>query len=551
MLAHEALHRAGEVAAWLARQGAPVVVHVDRRASKAEMRAFEEAVQGQGDITLIRRRRCDWGSWSLVDATNRAARRLLRDYPDVTHVCLVSGACLPLRPLSDLTAFLADDPRADYIESVSVSEVPWIQGGLGAERFEYRFPFAFRGRRRLFDLAVRVQRTLGWKRRPPAGVDPHLGSQWWCLGRETLTAILDDPERPRIDRFFRATWIPDESYYQTLARRHSRRLVSRSLTHARFDWKGRPHILYDDHAEQLEQVDAFFARKVWHGADALYARFLSPAPRRAQVSPRIMPDIWGIARRSSVSGRTGLVNSGRFPWWGYAGPATARPYLVFSGFDEVYEDFDAWLARHAPGVVAHGRLFHEDGARFAGGGAMHASGLSAAPALRDYNPEGFLQNLIRFETATQAFHLSPEDRADPWGMIAGDRHAQVFAIRGGFLRGLSRRSGVSLREVAARSQERDERTFARLDDPACRAAVRAWALSDVARDPVTPIRAVLAALGQPHTGPIDMPRVGGFEAFDAFLADLANAGITPRAAGDASVWRRMAGRHAHDMADHG
>jgi hypothetical protein len=264
-----------------------------------------------------------------------------------------------------------------------------------------------------------------------------------------------------------------------------------------------------------------------------------------------MPDIWGIARRSSVSGRCGLVNAGRLPWWGFEGPLTARPYLVFSGYDEVYEGFNDWLRAQAPDLVAHGRLFDEDGAQFADGEVVHASGLSRAPTLRDYHPEGFLGNLIRFEPRTQAFHASPSDRADLWPMICRDRHAQVFAIRGGFLQTLARTKGVALRTAAARLQERDELAFAQLDDPACRAGVRAWALSDVARDPVTPIRAVLQALNKPSAGPIDMPRVRSFDGFDAFLADLANAGVTPRVAGDASVWRQMAHQSQRDMAEHG
>ena len=47
-----------------------------------------------------------------------------------------------------------------------------------------------------------------------------MGSQWWCLTRATLRAILRDPDRPALARYFRGVWIPDESYFQTLARRH-------------------------------------------------------------------------------------------------------------------------------------------------------------------------------------------------------------------------------------------------------------------------------------------------------------------------------------------
>ena len=50
----------------------------------------------------------------------------------------------------------------------------------------------------------------------PEGLVPHMGSQWWCLTRQTLSAILQDPERAKYDSYFRKVWIPDESYFQTL-----------------------------------------------------------------------------------------------------------------------------------------------------------------------------------------------------------------------------------------------------------------------------------------------------------------------------------------------
>jgi hypothetical protein len=264
-----------------------------------------------------------------------------------------------------------------------------------------------------------------------------------------------------------------------------------------------------------------------------------------------MPDIWGIARTAAIQGRSGLLNAGRFPWWGYGGPLTAHPYMVFSGFDDIYEDFNAWLRQQKPGLVTHGRLFSPKGAEFACGSAVHASGLSAQPRLRDYNPESFLSNLVRHDAAHQSFHLSPEDRPDLWPMIARDSQAQVFAIKGGFFRSLSEKSAADLRTRAAALQEREESAATRLGDPACRARVKSWSLADVALDPVAPIRAVLAALDKPGQGPVPMPRLKSFDGIDAFLADLANAGMTPRVAGDASTWRRLGQTGLRDAAEHG
>ncbi|MEO0753152.1 MAG: beta-1,6-N-acetylglucosaminyltransferase, partial [Pseudomonadota bacterium] len=155
---------------------------------------------------------------------------------------LASGACLPLRPVEELIEYLADRPRTDFIESATTADVPWTVGGLDEERFTMRFPFSWKRQRFLFDKFVALQRQIGLKRRIPKGLVPHMGSQWWCLTRQTLTAILQGPERREYDNYFRHVWIPDESYYQTLARQFSTNIESRSLTLSKFDFQGKPHM---------------------------------------------------------------------------------------------------------------------------------------------------------------------------------------------------------------------------------------------------------------------------------------------------------------------
>jgi hypothetical protein len=132
-----------------------------------------------------------------VEASQTASEMLLEEFPSVRHVYLVSGSCLPLRPVEDLRSYLAARPMTDFIESVTISEVDWTVGGLNEERFEYRFPFSWKRQRFLFDRYVELQRKLGLVRDMPEGITPHLGSQWWCLTRQTLSAILEDPRRGR------------------------------------------------------------------------------------------------------------------------------------------------------------------------------------------------------------------------------------------------------------------------------------------------------------------------------------------------------------------
>ncbi|HAR53768.1 MAG TPA: glycosyl transferase, partial [Roseovarius nubinhibens] len=270
MLVHTALGRAEQVARHWAASDCPIVIHVDRSVPAKTYSAFVEALSDVPKLRFCKRHRCEWGTWGLVAASQSASRVMLQEFSEVRHVYLASGSCLPLRPVQELLDYLAARPQTDFIESATTSDVPWTIGGLDEERFTLRFPFSWRKHRYLFDKYVQFQRKIGFRRRIPNGLVPHMGSQWWCLTRQTLSAILEDPERERYDRYFKRVWIPDESYFQTLARQYSRQIESRSLTLSKFDYQGKPHIFYDDHLQLLRRSDCFVARKIWPHANKLY-----------------------------------------------------------------------------------------------------------------------------------------------------------------------------------------------------------------------------------------------------------------------------------------
>ena len=299
MLVHTALDRAEQVARHWTAGGCPVVIHVDGNVSQKSYRAFAASLAENPMIRFSKRHRCEWGTWGIVAASQSASELMMADFADVRHVYLASGSCLPLRPVQELIDYLAARPRTDFIESATTADVPWTVGGLDAERFTLRFPFSWKRHRQLFDSYVELQRKLGMRRRIPTGLVPHMGSQWWCLTRQTLSAILEDPERPTYDSYFKKVWIPDESYYQTLARQYSTNIESRSLTLSKFDFQGKPHIFYDDHLQLLRRSDCFVARKIWPRADRLYQAFLTDqagAMKKTEPNPGKIDRIFEIGR---------------------------------------------------------------------------------------------------------------------------------------------------------------------------------------------------------------------------------------------------------------
>jgi len=541
MLCHTALDRAAQVARHWVTHGCPVVIHLDKRVNRA---AFDRLRGDLADLTDVRfsgRYACEWGTWGIVAATQAAATILLRDFPGVRHVYLASGSCLPLRPVRDLRAYLDSRPRTDFIESVTTADVGWTIGGLDAERFTLRFPFSWRRQRRLFDAYVKLQRRLGIKRRIPPGLVPHLGSQWWCLTRQTLSAILEDPDRPEIDRYFRHVWIPDESYFQTLVRQYSVNVESRSLTLSKFDFQGKPHIFYDDHLQLLRRSDCFVARKIWPHAKKLYRVFLAEEGEgqpAAEPNPGKIDRLFSKAVERRTKGRAGLYMQSRFPNENWENGKTAMPYSVFEGFSELFENFETWLGKMT-GTRVHGHLFAPERAEFAGGERIYNGALSDNAALRDYNPRSFLTNLLwNTRGERQCFQYGPRDNPAMNWQLAGDPNATISVISGAWAVPLfkSNRNFSDLRREAALLQKIEAEHLGALRSPWVKARVRIWTLAEFVENPMEPLQTIVDEISPRALRRLtEAPRLADLTGFGQFLQNLRNQGMQPFLMGDFPV----------------
>ena len=541
MLCHTAFDRAAQVARHWAERGCPVVIHVDARVRPQGVERLHRLLADVPDIRFCVRHRCDWGTWGLVGATLSAAEVMLAEFPQVNHVFLASGSCLPLRPVSELVRYLDDRPETDFIESVTTEDVGWTVGGLDIERFTLRFPFSWRKHRRLFDTSVRVQRRLGLARRIPEGLVPHLGSQWWCLTRATLQAILQDPRRPRWDRYFRGVWIPDESYFQTLVRLHSRHVESRSLTLSKFDVQGKPHLFYDDHLQLLRRSDCFVARKIWPHAHRLYRMLLSDSPAAqpgGEPNPARIDRLFSKASERRTRGRAGLYMQSRFPRPEWENGKTAAPYSVFAGFSEIFENFEPWLGKLI-GTRVHGHLFAPERAEFAGGEVVFNGGLSQSAALRDTNPRAFLTNLIwNTRGERQCFQFGPNDAQEILPFLAGDPNAQISVISGAWAVPLWRTQGefAALRREAARLQKLESWYLGVLRASWAKARVRVWSMAEFVEDPLEPLQGVIDEISPRALRQMtEAPGLTDLSGFGQFLQTLRNNGMQPVLMGDFPV----------------
>jgi hypothetical protein len=247
-----------------------VSIHFDGRAKMSDFDKIRKRLGDNPSVIFSRKRlKCGWGEWSLVAATLLAVRAAVEAFPRATHFYMLSGDCMPIKSAEFAHATL-DRDDVDYVESFDFFNPDWIKIGIKEDRLIYRHWFNERGQKRLFYGAMALQKRLGLVRKVPADLQIQIGSQWWCLRRRTIEAVLEFCDRRRdVMRFFKTTWIPDETFFQTLVRHlvPEHEIRSRTLTFLMFTDYGMPVTFYNDHYDLLISQDYLFARKI--SADAV------------------------------------------------------------------------------------------------------------------------------------------------------------------------------------------------------------------------------------------------------------------------------------------
>jgi hypothetical protein len=275
LLCHKDIDGIIRQAEGLTATGDFVAIHLDRRAPVAEYDRLRAALSGNPNVAFAGKRiKCGWGAWSLVAATLEALETAWTRFPGATHFYMLSGDCMAIKS-AEYAHRLLDRENADYIEAFDFFNSDWIRTGIKAERLIYRHWFNEREQKKLFYASMNLQEKLGLRRDPPADLQIMIGSQWWCLRRSTI-AKLRDFLRARRDviRFFRTTWIPDETFFQTIVKHliPESELRLRTLTFLIFSDYGMPVTFHDDHYDFLLAQDYLFARKISVEALDLRAR---------------------------------------------------------------------------------------------------------------------------------------------------------------------------------------------------------------------------------------------------------------------------------------
>ena len=172
----------------LTASGDFVAVHFDGRSDIEDYRQIENALSHNANVMMAPRRvRCGWGEWSLVEATLVTLQAAYEQFVTATHFYMVSGDCMPTKSAHYAHKML-EPAGTDYIESFDFHNSDWIKTGMRKDRLQFRHWFNERKHKKLFYWSMEAQRALGLKRTPPDGIKVYIGSQWWCLRRETAVS---------------------------------------------------------------------------------------------------------------------------------------------------------------------------------------------------------------------------------------------------------------------------------------------------------------------------------------------------------------------------
>lgn len=315
LLCHKDPQAVVEQAQRLTAAGDCMAIHFDASASPKAFEVIKAALGDNPNVVFAKKRiKCGWGEWSLVDATLQAVSAAVDAFPRATHFYMLSGDCMSIKS-ANYTHEVLDRDDVDHIESFDFFDTDWIKAGMKEDRLIYRHYFNERQQKWRFYTSYALQQKLGLQREIPADLQIMIGSQWWCLRRRTVEAILDFAATRRdVMRFFKTTWIPDETFFQTLVAHLVPRaeIRTRPLTFLLFTDYGMPVTFHNDHYDLLLSQDFLFARKISPDAvelksrlGALYAsdqgdfstsnegrtlfRFLAS---RGRVGQRYGPTIW-------------------------------------------------------------------------------------------------------------------------------------------------------------------------------------------------------------------------------------------------------------------
>lgn len=417
-----------------------VYLHYDAKRSAADFQALKALLKADGPaVSFVEDRvHCGWGEYSLVDATHKLLRVALADdqFP-ADYLALISGSCMPIRPLGSLLEFLRRRRGIDFIQAHDIRFSPWVTGGLQEERYRYYFPFNFIEQRWKFEKFTALQRRLGVQRKMPEDLRIHFGSQWFCLTRDTSRHVVEQLDKPALRNFFARSWIPDEFAIQTLVANHRKPafIANHNLTYYEFDRNGLPLVLDNGHFDHLMRQPFFFARKIAPEAAALQAELeshvagpeydLSYFDRIGQPTTDFHTFLTTAEERKSVRSHIGTVEDS---WRGPLDVSQRRYYVLYASSRRYLLSLLAAARSSGTQMPVFDFLFEPDELQPAHERGAYLGLQVSDRRRRDHDPRAFLHEVVHIDLQRPAaFGLDPAAQVWMRDFAVWDKNAVLLS----------------------------------------------------------------------------------------------------------------------------
>ena len=280
ILAHKNPDQLKRLVSVLLNVNSKVFIHID---SKSDVNAFHKAMQelNNQNIVFVKSRNTKWSTISVTEARIDLLKESISisDWvPD--YIVMLSGQTYPIKPLTELFAFLEKNEGVSFIEHFSLpckilgensgmDRINCYSYSIGNRLITY-FPRGFKTtfniRGKIINIIMSVFHVFKPKRKFPSYIKPFYGIDWWVITKDAVEYILDFINaHPDYHKYNRHTKQTCEIYFPSIlaGADFKGKLVNNSLHFMLWESQGSGHTanLTENNFNQIIKSDAFFARK--------------------------------------------------------------------------------------------------------------------------------------------------------------------------------------------------------------------------------------------------------------------------------------------------
>jgi hypothetical protein len=234
---------------------ADIFIQLDKKTDIVGFKYIEE----QGYASFITGRvNITPGCFSFVQGVINGFREILKSGENYSHINLLSSQDYPLKPISEIHAFLFANPDKSFMHA---PEIPyqWQEGMKRLNRYSLcDMEIPFRSKAEQLVNAILPQRKI------PYQLVPYGRSPWFTItplcAQYTINFLT---QRPDLKRFFKYTRGVDELFFQTILMNSGlwKTIVNDNLRYIEMDGADRQVVLTRADADKLLTSGKLFARK--------------------------------------------------------------------------------------------------------------------------------------------------------------------------------------------------------------------------------------------------------------------------------------------------